>query len=152
MITIRADDLTGADVIDLLRHHQAEMQAGSPKESCHVFDVHRLRAADVTFWTAWDAETLLGCAALKQLAPDHGEIKSMRTAPAALRRGVGAALLDHLIVSARAAGIERLSLETGSGPLFEPAAALYARFGFTPCPPFADYRPDPFSRFLSRAV
>ena len=150
---IREDDLTAPAVLDLLRLHLAGMHDESPPESVHALGAEALRGPDVGFWSVWDGDALLGFGALKELDAAHGEIKSMRTAPAALRRGVGAALLDHIIAEARRRGYSRLSLETGSTPAFDAAAALYARFGFTPCGAFADYpADDPFSRFMSRAL
>ncbi|MDV3458034.1 GNAT family N-acetyltransferase [Sphingomonas sp. HF-S4] len=149
---IREGGLDDPRVVALLNAHFASMLANSPKDSCHFLDLSGLRAPGVTFWTAWDGEDLLGCGALKQLDPAHGEIKSMRTAAEHLRRGTGAALVSHILQAARARGYNRLSLETGSGEAFEPAHALYRQFGFTECAPFADYEPDPFSRFLSRVV
>ena len=147
---IREDDLTAPAVLALLRLHLAGMEDESPPESVHALGAEALRGADVSFWTVWDGDALLGFGALKALDRGHGEIKSMRTAPAALRRGVGAAMLDHIIAEARRRGYQRLSLETGSSPAFDPAAALYARFGFTPCEAFADYpADDPFSRFMT---
>jgi putative acetyltransferase len=115
-------------------------------------DIDRLQAADVSFWTLWEGDGLLGCGALKQLAPDHGEIKSMRTAPQALGRGVGTAMLVHIIAEARRRGYARLNLETGTGPQFDAARRLYVRHGFAECPPFADYREDPFSRYFTLAL
>jgi putative acetyltransferase len=104
-------------------------------------------------WTAWDGAALLGCGALKALGDGEGEIKSMRTAPAHLRKGVAATLLEHILSVARARSYRRLSLETGTGPAFEPAYAFYRRFGFADCGAFADYRADdPFSRFMSLAL
>ena len=149
---IREGGLDDPRVVALLNAHFAGMLANSPEESCHFLDLSGLRARDVTFWTAWDGEELLGCGALKQLDPQHGEVKSMRTAAEHLRRGTGAALVSHILKVARERGYKRLSLETGSGPAFEPAIALYRQFGFTDCAPFADYKEDPFSRFLSRVL
>ncbi|WP_307827971.1 GNAT family N-acetyltransferase [Nocardioides sp. SYSU D00038] len=146
------DDLTGAEVRALLAQHLASMHETSPPESVHALDADRLRSPEVTFWSAWWGEELAGCGALKELAPDHGEVKSMRTAPGHLRRGVAAALLTTIVDTARDRGYARLSLETGSGPAFDAAHALYARFGFEPCGPFADYVDDPFSRFLTLAL
>ncbi|RHW19415.1 GNAT family N-acetyltransferase [Sphingomonas gilva] len=128
------------------------MLANSPPGSCHFLDLSGLGAADVTFWSAWTGDALLGCGALKQLDAGHGEIKSMRTAPEHLRKGVAARLLERMMETARARGYRRLSLETGSGEAFDAAHRLYRLFGFTECPPFADYRPDPFSRFMSRTL
>ena len=150
---IREDDLTAPAVLDLLRLHLAGMEDESPPESVHALGAEALRGDDVSFWCVWDGDTLLGFGALKELDPGHGEIKSMRTAPAALRSGVGAAMLSHILAEARVRGYKRLSLETGSTAAFDAAIALYARFGFRPCGAFADYRADdPFSRFMSLAL
>ncbi len=115
----------------------------------HALDLEGLRADNVTFWSAWDGDDLLGCAALKELDPGHGEIKSMRTAQTHLGKGVGSALVDHIVGVARERGYSTLSLETGSGPAFEPAHALYLKHGFEFCGPFGDYTNDPFSRFMT---
>jgi len=146
------DDLSGAAIRALLEQHFAGMLANSPAGSCHFLDFDGLRAGNVTFWSIHDGNTLAGCGALKQLDAAHGEIKSMRTADAFLRRGVAARMLDHIIDEARRRGLARLSLETGSGAAFEPAIALYRRYGFDDCAPFADYKPDPFSHFMTRVV
>ncbi len=137
------------DVVALLGDHMQGMADHSPPESIHALDVEGLKASDITFWTMRDGRELLGCIALKQLDEKHGEIKSMRTVSAHLRRGVAAALLEHLAAEARRRCFERLSLETGSGPAFEAAHALYRKFGFEYCGPFANYREDPFSRFMT---
>ena len=150
---IREGGLDDRQVVELLRVHAAGMLANSPAESCHFLDLSGLKAADVTFWSAWDGEELAGIGALKQIDAAHGEIKSMRTAPGRLRGGTGAAILSHILKVARERGYRRLSLETGSGEAFEPAIALYRKFGFTDCPAFGDYpADDPFSRFLSRVL
>lgn len=146
------DDLSGAAIRALLEQHFAGMLANSPAGSCHFLDFDGLNADDVTFWSIHDGEALAGCGALKTLDAEHGEIKSMRTADTFLRRGVAARLLDHIIAEAHDRGLKRLSLETGSGAPFEPAIALYRRYGFDDCAPFADYKPDPFSRFMTRAL
>jgi putative acetyltransferase len=111
----------------------------------HALDLEALRAPEITFWTLWDGSHLLGCGALKELDPLHGEIKSMHTAEARRRTGVGARILTHIIDEARRRGYRRLSLETGSPAAFAPARALYARFGFVICGPFGNYRKDPYS-------
>lgn len=144
--------LDDPDVIALLGEHLQGMADHSPPESIHALDVDGLRAPDITFWTMRDGDVVVGCIALKQLDDLHGEIKSMRTASAHLRRGVGAALLEHLVAEARRRRYERLSLETGSGPGFEAAHALYRKFGFGYCRPFGDYREDPFSRFMTMVM
>jgi putative acetyltransferase len=124
----------------------------SPPESVHALDLEHLRRPDITFWCAWEGAHLLGCGALKELSPSHGEVKSMRTTRAHLRKGVARAILDRIIEEARRRRYERLSLETGSMAAFQPAQELYARFGFTCCGPFADYVEDPNSVFMTRAL
>lgn len=146
---IKIDDLSGPEIAALLQAHLKLMRETSPLESVHALGLDGLRAPEVTFWTLWDSASLLGCGALKELAPDHGEIKSMHTAAAARERGVARALLAHILAEARARGYRRLSLETGSMEAFAPARALYAGFGFGDCPPFGDYRPDPYSAFMT---
>jgi len=146
------DDLSGAPIRNLLEVHFAGMLANSPAESCHFLDFEGLNAPDVTFWSFHCDGELAGCGALKMLDAKHGEIKSMRTADGFLRQGVAARMLEHILAEARVRGLERLSLETGSAAAFEPALALYRRHGFHDCPPFADYKPDPFSRFMTRAL
>ena len=148
-MTITEGGLDEPDVVALLSEHLQGMADHSPPESIHALDVEGLKAPDITFWTMRDGKELLGCIALKQLDEKHGEIKSMRTASAHLRRGVAAALLEHLVAEARRRSYERLSLETGSGPGFEAAHTLYRKFGFEYCGPFASYRDDPFSRFMT---
>jgi putative acetyltransferase len=121
----------------------------TPAGSVHALDVQGLQDPAITFWTVWDDEQLLGCGGLKELDATHGEIKSMRTAGEHLGKGVASALVEHIVGVARQRGYARLSLETGSGEVFEPAHALYRKHGFEYCGPFADYKPDPFSRFLT---
>ena len=152
MMRIIEDDLTGAEIRALLETHFAGMLANSPAESCHFLDFDGLNAPDVTFWSIWDGESLAGCGALKQLSPDQGEIKSMRTHADHLRKGAGATMLTQIISEARGRGYNRLSLETGSSEAFLPACALYEAFGFAYCQPFGDYQADPFSRFMTLAI
>lgn len=150
---IREGGLDDPQVIELLRLHLAGMHANSPPESVHALDLSGLKRADVTFWTAWDGDELLGCGALKQLDAEHGEIKSMRTRPEHLGKGVGAHILQRIMATSRERGYHRLSLETGSGDAFDAAHALYRKFGFSECGAFGDYpKDDPFSRFMSRAL
>ncbi len=146
------DDLTGPEIRALLETHFAGMLANSPEGSCHFLDFDGLNAPDVTFWSIWDGSSLAGCGALKELSPEHGEIKSMRTHSNHLRKGAGAQMLDHIIATARQRGYQRLSLETGSGEAFLAAARLYEVRGFEECPPFANYTVDPFSRFMTLAI
>jgi len=147
---IRAGELDHPEVIALLREHLQGMARLSPPESIHALDLDGLRRPEISFWSAWQDGQLLGCGALKQLDPEHGEIKSMRTAARHLRKGVAAAMLDHLIDEAGRRAYRRLSLETGSMDGFEPARRLYIRFGFDPCGPFADYVDDPNSVFMTK--
>ncbi len=149
---IRPDDLSGPEIRALLEEHLRHMHSISPPESVHALDLDGLRRPEVTFWTAWEGGELVGCGALKELDARHGEIKSMRTAAAHLRKGVAARLLEHILAEAARRGYARLSLETGSQPAFEPARQLYARFGFEYCGPFADYREDPNSVFMTREL
>ena len=146
------DNLSGSEVRALLAAHLRGMRDHSPPESVHALDLTGLREPHITFWSAWDEQTLLGCAALKELDPSHGEIKSMRTAEAHLGKGVASALVKHILGVARERGYTRLSLETGSGPTFEPAHALYLKYGFEFCGPFGNYTNDPFSRFMTRRL
>ncbi len=128
------------------------MRATSPPESKHALDLEGLRKPDVTFWAAWVGETLAGCGALKELDSTHGEIKSMRVARSHRGQGVGAAIVQHLISEGVRRGYQRLSLETGSMAFFEPAHRLYQRFGFEFTGPFGNYRVDPNSCFMTRAM
>ena len=142
-------DLDDPRVLDLLRDHLAGMHANSPPGSVHALDVSALRARHVTFCTVWDGDALLGCGALAELDASSGELKSMRTAAAHLRRGVGAHMLVHLLGLARSRGYRRVCLETGSGPSFEAALALYRKHGFVSCPAFGTYAPTDFNQFLA---
>ena len=149
---IHQDPLTHPAVLALLREHLATLAPTAPAESRHALDLSGLRAADVTFWSIWRGEALVGFGALKQLSADHGEVKSMRTAAPFSRQGAAAAMLQHIIDEARRRGYTRLSLETGSMAFFAPAHGLYRSFGFVECEPFGDYRPDPNSTFMTLAL
>ena len=151
-IRIVQDDVTHPDVIALLEYHLTQAFANSPPGSVFALDLSRLRAPETTLWSAWEGETLLGLAALKTLDADQGELKSMRTAPAQLRRGVAAQLLAHVMAEARARGLAQLSLETGTSEPFAAAHALYRRAGFVPCGPFADYVDESFSAYFTRGI
>jgi|TARA_R110002111_G_scaffold171860_2_gene237444 putative acetyltransferase len=148
-LRIEIDDLTHPKVAALLQEHLDDMYATSPAESVHALDLEKLRQPDITFWSIWQQQDLLGCGALKTLSTQHAEIKSMRTARQHLRKGVAAQILEHIIHQAKALGRERLSLETGSQPFFQPAIALYKAYGFEFCEPFADYKADPNSKFMT---
>ena len=146
---IRLDDLSGPAIQALLTEHLKSMRQLSPPESVHALEIEALRKPEITFWSAWSDDELLGCGALKELDPSHGEIKSMRTAYAHQRKGVARMILTWIIEEARKRSYTRLSLETGSMEAFEPAQRLYASFGFTNCAPFADYIEDPNSVFMT---
>jgi putative acetyltransferase len=149
---IRLDDLSGPKVQALLEEHLRDMSQLSPPESVHALDLTALRKPGIAFWTAWSGDALLGCGALKELDPHHGEIKSMRTGSAHRRKGVARAILAHIILEARKRSYARLSLETGAMQAFEPAQRLYGSFGFTYCAPFAEYTEDPNSVYMTRAL
>ncbi len=146
------DDLQGEPIRLLLEEHLRDMRAWSPPESVHALDLDQLRKPEISFWTVWEGEELLGCGALKDLGGQEAEIKSMRTANAHRGKGVGSEMLGHLIATAKQRGIKRLNLETGTQTQFAPARALYARHGFTVCGPFADYALDKYSCFMTRAL
>ncbi|GAA4733306.1 GNAT family N-acetyltransferase [Pedococcus ginsenosidimutans] len=146
---VRPGGLDTPQVVALLAAHVEDMRRYSPPESVHTLDLDRLRAPDLTFWSAWEGEEVLGCGALRELDPRHGELKSMRTAPEHRGRGVGSLVLEHLVATARSRGYARLSLETGSPDEFAPARRLYARRGFVECGPFGPYAADDFSVFMT---
>ncbi len=149
---IREDDLTGAEITELLRLHLDEMHQWSPPESVHAMPIERLRASDVTFYSLWQGDQLAACGALKQIDPSHGELKSMRAHPEFRGKGAGRAMLDHLLGEARQRGYTRVSLESGRPEAFRPARALYEANGFAECPPFADYAADDFSICMTREL
>lgn len=146
---IEVDDLSRPAIYRLLEEHLDDMRAITAAGSVHALDLDKLRRPDISFWSAWDGDLLLGCGALKALDDRHGEIKSMRTPSAHRRRGAGRPLLAHIVAVARARGCERLSLETGASAPFHPAHALYRSAGFVACGPFVGYAPDPNSVFLT---
>ena len=148
-MNIRLDDLSGSEIRALLEEHLAHMYRESPPESVHALDLDKLRRPEISFWTAWQDDVLVGCGALKQLDATHGEIKSMRTPDARRRTGAGRAMLAHIVAEARSRGYKRLSLETGSQASFQPARSLYASFGFQETGPFADYPLDVYSTFMT---
>lgn len=146
---LEVDDLCRPAVHALLNEHLQSMKDLSPPESVHALDLDGLRTPEITFWTAWDGPVLLGCGALKELDPKHGEVKSMRTPNAHRRKGAGRTILRHIVEVARVRSYERLSLETGAMDAFVPAHRLYESFGFTLCGPFGDYIEDPNSVFMT---
>ena len=148
-MNIEVDDLSRPAVHALLNEHLQNMVALSPPESVHALDLDKLREPGIMFWTAWESTLLVGCGALLARERTHGEVKSMRTPSARRRRGVGRAILRHIIDVARSRSYRRLSLETGSMDAFKPAQNLYASFGFALCGPFGDYVDDPNSVFMT---
>ncbi len=148
-LQIKLDDLGGPEIAALLREHLASMHLHSPPESVHALPLEKLRDPEITFWSAWANGELARCGALKELDAQHGEIKSMRTSSAYMRKGVARAVLDHIVAEARRRGYRRLSLETGSMAAFDPARQLYARAGFSYCGPFSEYIEDPNSVFMT---
>lgn len=151
-LSIVRDDLTGEPTRRLIAAHLAGMLANTPVESVHALDLSALRHPSVRVYSAWLQGDIAAVGAFKTFGGDRAELKSMRVADAFLGRGIGRAMLTHLEREARAAGIRSLWLETGSGPDFVAARSMYERAGFVPCAPFADYRPDPLSVFMTRAI
>jgi putative acetyltransferase len=149
---IKLDDITGPEIRALLEEHLQNMHSISPPESVHALDLDNLRKPEISFWTVWSGDELLGCGALKEISACHGEIKSMRTAAAHRRSGVARAVLIHIIGEAQNRKYTKLSLETGSQDAFEPARRLYESFGFNYCPPFEGYTEDPNSVFMTKEL
>lgn len=149
---IKIDDLTCPEIHALLSEHLQSMYLYSPPESVHALDLEALRKPEITFWSVWEDDELLGCGALKELDKHHAEIKSMRTASKHLRKGVARFVLNHILEEAKNRGYKRLSLETGSTEAFDPARKLYANFGFTYCAPFNGYVEDPYSVFMTKEI
>ncbi|TES57904.1 GNAT family N-acetyltransferase [Halalkalibacterium halodurans] len=149
---IKIDDLRSNQVVELIREHLHGMTLHSSPESIHALDLSSLQQPEITVWSVWEGEDLAGIGALKQLDDHHGEIKSMRTSKAYLRKGVAKRLLNHLIEEANSRGYKQISLETGSMEAFEPARKLYEAFGFQYCEPFADYTEDPNSLYMTKAL
>ncbi|MGF7047322.1 putative acetyltransferase [Paenibacillus sp. DS2015] len=147
---IKIDDLNGSEVAELLGEHLQSMALHSPPESIHALNLEELKKPEITFWSVWEQDQLIGCGALKELDGQHGEIKSMRTATLHLRKGVAKRLLEHIIEEAKRRGYRRVSLETGSMEAFEPAKRLYASVGFQYCEPFSNYVEDPYSVFMTK--
>ena len=149
---VELDDLTRPAVVALIAEHMAHMHRLNPPEHVFALDLSRLRAPDVSFWTAWEGDDLLGCAALREMSATEGEVKSMRTPEARRRTGAGRALLAHLVGVARSRGYAVLRLETGSHPEYLPAQRLYGSFGFTHCGPFGSYVANDNSVFMELSL
>jgi putative acetyltransferase len=148
MPTIKPGNFNDDRVKALLTRHLEGMHANSPPGHVFALDWSALQKPEISFYALWEGEDLLGFGALKELEPTAGEIKSMRTADAHLRKGVAAAILEHIIAEARQRGYTRLSLETGSGPAFDPALELYRKYGFAEGGAFDGYEKSPFNQFL----
>ncbi|KZS48475.1 GNAT family N-acetyltransferase [Paenibacillus glucanolyticus] len=151
-MVIKVDDLTGSAIIQLVSEHLQGMTEHSPPESIHALNLEELKQPEITFWSLWEHDELMGCGALKELNGTHGEVKSMRTSTSHLRKGVARRLLEHIIEEAERRGYKRISLETGSMDAFEPARRLYASFGFQYGEPFSDYTEDPNSVFMTKEL
>ena len=151
-IVILEDDLSGIESQSIVREHMASMLENTPIDSVHALPLDKLRQAQITFWTAWVGAELCGCGALQTLDQHHGEVKSMRTREKFLRQGVGQAVLSQIVTEACSRGLKRLSLETGSAESFAAARSLYLRNGFEICNPFANYKLDPHSVFMTKLL
>lgn len=149
---IVVDDLSGPEIAAFLEEHVAQMRSITPLESKHALDLDGLRRPEITFWSVLDGDLLVGCGAIKALDESHAELKSMRTKAERKRTGIASRLLEHILSEAQRMGFHRMSLETGSADFFQPARSLYGKFGFVYCEPFGDYRPDPHSVFMTRAL
>ncbi len=149
---IRVDDLRGPEIKALLEAHLDLMRSITPPESVHALDLDALRKPEITFWTIWDSDDLVGCGALKELDATHGEIKSMHTVSALRGRGIARLLMEHILKIAQERGYRRLSLETGGTEHFIAARTLYERFGFTSTGPFGEYTLDPHSAYMTREL
>ena len=149
---IEVDDVSRPQVLALLEEHLLNMREITPPNQVFAFDASKLRAPEITFWTAWKDESLLGCAALQELSPTQGELKSMRTPVSLRRHGAGRALLEHILHVSRQRGYPELFLETGRHPAFIPAQTLYRSVGFRECGPFGAYKENGFSVFMSLSM
>ena len=151
-VQFKIDDLSDPRIARLLEEHLKDMRRISPPESVHALDLERLKKPEITFWSVWNGLELAGCGALKKLDAEHVELKSMRTSTVYRRKGVGKLILEHIMGEARRLGYRRMSLETGSMAFFEPARSLYASYGFVRCPPFDNYKEDPYSVCMTRSL
>lgn len=151
-IAIETDDLMSDEIAAILSVHLDLMRSSSPACSVHALDLDKLRQPDITFWAAWIDGRRVGCVAMKEIDPTHGEIKSMHTLQALRGQGIAEALLAHLEDEAKSRGYSRISLETGRPEPFHAAHRLYRRFGYTECPPFGDYTEDPFSMCMTKEI
>lgn len=140
------------EVYELLKKHFIELRAASPEGSAHVLDVPGLKVPSIKFWSLWENDTLIGCGALKFLEDGHGEFKSIRVHDKFRKKGNGKKVIEYLISEAKKLGIKRISIETGASNFFKPARKLFNQFGFEPCEPFAHYKEDINSVYLSKLI
>lgn len=148
----KIDDLTDPRIVKFLKDHTNDMKLVSPPESNHALDLEGLRMPDVTFWSVWENDNLIGCGALKELNRSHAEIKSMRVSYNLRGRGVASKILSYILRDAASKGYQTISLETGSMSFFRPARKLYEKFGFQYCSPFGSYKEDKNSVFMSLKI
>jgi putative acetyltransferase len=149
---IKMDDLSDPRIAQFLEEHLDDMRATTPPESIHALDLEALKKPEITFWSVWKDEALVGCGALKMLSDTHAELKSMRTSARHRGAGIGTLIVQHIIAEAQKRGIKQISLETGSVDFFAPARALYRKNGFEECGPFEGYHEDPNSVFMTREI
>ena len=140
------------EVNELLKKHFVELRDASPKGSTHVLDIKGLQVPSIKFWSLWENNQLMGCGALKFLNKEHGEFKSIRIKDNFREKGNGIKVINHLINEAKKLKIKRLSIETGAGKFFAPARKLFDNCGFKPCKPFAHYKDDINSLYLSKLL
>ena len=140
------------EVHELLTNHFIELRAASPEGSAHVLDIHGLKVPSIKFWSLWEKDKLVGCGALKFLDDVHGEFKSIRVHNNFRNKGIGIKVIEHLIHEAKKLNIKRLSIETGAGKFFEPARKLFKKCNFEPCKPFAHYKEDVNSIYLTKQI
>ena len=140
------------EVNQLLKKHFIELRAASPEGSAHVLDIPGLKVPSIKFWSLWENDQLMGCGALKFLDKDHGEFKSIRIHDNFRGKGNGIKIINHLIDEAKKLDIKRISIETGAGKFFAPARKLFDKCGFKPCPPFAHYKEDINSLYLTKLL
>ena len=140
------------EVNKLLTKHFIELRAASPEGSAHVLDIPGLKVPTIKFWSLWESEKIFGCGALKFLDNEHGEFKSIRIHDDFRNKGYGIKIIDHLIYEAKKLNIKRISLETGAGKFFDPARRLFKKSNFEPCQPFAHYKEDINSLYLTKLI
>ena len=152
MLTSIEGNFDNPEVNKLLIKHFIELRAASPEGSAHVLNIDGLKHSSIKFWSLWDNKMLTGCGALKFLDNNHGEFKSIRVHDAFRKKGYGVEVIDHLINEAKKLNVKQLSIETGAGDFFIPARKLFKNCGFEPCEPFAHYKEDVNSIYLTKFI